>query len=410
MESGYEAEFVEHPSKIYECPVCLLVLREPYLLSCCGVKVCHRCIVRIQNASSSPAASAVCPLCRENFTAMMDKQLNRLILDLAVRCPSKDDGCDWVGELRQLNEHVDARNSSGCQYVEVPCGNACGGVYPRHALEQHEQQSCPKRPVQSGDRQIDKRVIELCELMHARIRQEYDQKIARLEETVRDLKREVTELKSVNARSEKHLVLNYSPELLALMPHLKAASELVYHPKDGCVEIMTSPAEKARVTNATYEKKLETSHSLKKDSIQLQPSISSMKIESIIVELRRRFHQCTFSYNPTLHSVEIASASLEEIDKAKEVLKGHIVFVSPSSKPAAIAVSNQQFVSPPRATNQSDQFCQQGNLSRLRASSLANSRQTSTDSSERSKRSTQPNIIIEIYVHVHIPIFIVMIL
>ena len=41
---GHDCDFVESPSDSLECPVCLLVLREPHLLSCCGVKICHSCI------------------------------------------------------------------------------------------------------------------------------------------------------------------------------------------------------------------------------------------------------------------------------------------------------------------------------------------------------------------------------
>ena len=41
---GHDCEFVDSPPESWECPVCLLVLREPHLLSCCGVKICQSCI------------------------------------------------------------------------------------------------------------------------------------------------------------------------------------------------------------------------------------------------------------------------------------------------------------------------------------------------------------------------------
>ena len=41
---GYDCTFVTPPPKILECPICLLTLRAPHLLSCCGVKICQSCI------------------------------------------------------------------------------------------------------------------------------------------------------------------------------------------------------------------------------------------------------------------------------------------------------------------------------------------------------------------------------
>ncbi len=39
---GYEdSVFVEVPPDSLACPVCLLVLKEPHLLSCCGAHICE---------------------------------------------------------------------------------------------------------------------------------------------------------------------------------------------------------------------------------------------------------------------------------------------------------------------------------------------------------------------------------
>ena len=121
-------------------------------------------------------APAVCPMCRETFTATMDKQLNRLILDLAVCCPLKRNDCKWVGELRHVNEHT-ASVINGCQFVEVSCRNFCGGVYPRHALQQHETENCVNRP-------IDERIERISE-MHDKLRVEYDRRVSQLEASMK---------------------------------------------------------------------------------------------------------------------------------------------------------------------------------------------------------------------------------
>ena len=39
---GYDDEqFTDNIPENLRCPVCLLVLREPHLLSCCGVHICQ---------------------------------------------------------------------------------------------------------------------------------------------------------------------------------------------------------------------------------------------------------------------------------------------------------------------------------------------------------------------------------
>ena len=44
---GYDCEFVDSPPEAWECPVCLSTLRDPHLLSCCGVKICQSCIMGV---------------------------------------------------------------------------------------------------------------------------------------------------------------------------------------------------------------------------------------------------------------------------------------------------------------------------------------------------------------------------
>ena len=114
---GYDVEFLEVPPEDYECLVCLLVLREPQMVSCCGVKFCKHCIDRVIQAGKP------CPHCKdESFRYMAEKQLHRRILDLKVKCYERKKGCDWEGELRQLQKHHGDR----CPYEEIECKLGCG--------------------------------------------------------------------------------------------------------------------------------------------------------------------------------------------------------------------------------------------------------------------------------------------
>ena len=67
--SGFDCEFVEKPQNPFqsECPVCLLVLKEPDQVDCCG----YTCIERIQKDNKS------CPCCNaERFVKLEDKGCN----------------------------------------------------------------------------------------------------------------------------------------------------------------------------------------------------------------------------------------------------------------------------------------------------------------------------------------------
>ena len=49
MAGGYEDNlFIDAPPESVQCPVCLLVLREPQVLSCCGVHICQVGLCPIQ--------------------------------------------------------------------------------------------------------------------------------------------------------------------------------------------------------------------------------------------------------------------------------------------------------------------------------------------------------------------------
>ena len=140
---GYEHNFLEQPStlKEFECPLCLLVTREPSLTSCCGQHFCWYCINRIT------AVRKPCPFCKEKtFTAMLDKKQKRKVLELKVSCTMKERGCAWTGELGDLAGHTDSDNLMGvCQYIDVMCSNKCGKSLQAQFLHAHLLHHCPNR-------------------------------------------------------------------------------------------------------------------------------------------------------------------------------------------------------------------------------------------------------------------------
>lgn len=87
-------------------------------------------------AGSSPT----CPLCRNSFRSLVDKQALRQVQDLRVRCSKKSEGCNWEGEMRALEMH-----EGECKWIEVVCPYGCGGRFSRNHAQEHY---CPKQPLE----------------------------------------------------------------------------------------------------------------------------------------------------------------------------------------------------------------------------------------------------------------------
>ena len=183
MES--EFNFVVAPPQDRFCPVCTELLTEPFL-SDCGHHVCRECHKRIMATRKTK-----CPTCQEPNvlkTARLNKHLQREIYDLKVRCkhhvpeaslpalpfdthttaalpstgttaapppptgtcttatlpPLRRVGCQWVGELRDLIDHLDPVKRK-CEYLLLPCSFGCGQQVRRHAMKQHKLYECLKR-------------------------------------------------------------------------------------------------------------------------------------------------------------------------------------------------------------------------------------------------------------------------
>ena len=145
---GYECDFVEQTPARSDCPVCLLVFREPHQATCCGKVFCKACILRI-NTRKQP-----CPTCKmEDFSCYPDKGLQQELYSSRVYCPTRAHGCEWQGELGQLDRHLgggggegkDPQSLDGCRFVSVSC-SFCSESYLRGELEQHRSKECTKRP------------------------------------------------------------------------------------------------------------------------------------------------------------------------------------------------------------------------------------------------------------------------
>ena len=141
---GFDCDFTKDPPECLQshCPICLLILREPFQVTCCGNSFCRTCIQRIGQENQS------CPTCKkENFQSFQNKGLQRPLNGFQVFCSNKESGCDWQGELGTLDKHLNLNHnlSVSCAFVNVQCA-FCNASYQRSKIECHQDSQCAQRP------------------------------------------------------------------------------------------------------------------------------------------------------------------------------------------------------------------------------------------------------------------------
>ena len=148
---GYEVNFVKKPPNEIEtnCPICLDVLLDPKLATCCGHSFCANCVGNWEEEGKP------CPLCNKQIKLVNDKRLARILNGYKVYCPNKDKGCEWTGELGQLEDHLNHRNPRlGCQFEEVQCGSCQNYQCERRLLSHHISNECLNHNVECEYRYI----------------------------------------------------------------------------------------------------------------------------------------------------------------------------------------------------------------------------------------------------------------
>ena len=145
-QGGYNCEFVERPQELQtDCPICQVVLREPFQVSCCGCSFCRTCIERI------PTDKKACPECKDaDFSLFLNKGLQRSLHSFRVRCTHQKSGCKWTGKLGELDAHLNrspiiGKQLNGCEFTELACTH-CDKYIQRRKLHAHANETCPQRP------------------------------------------------------------------------------------------------------------------------------------------------------------------------------------------------------------------------------------------------------------------------
>ncbi|XP_034416034.1 TNF receptor-associated factor 6 [Cyclopterus lumpus] len=137
---GYDVEFDPPLERKYECPICLMALRNA-IQTPCGHRFCKNCIEKsIRDAGQRCPVDNV-PLLEDQL--FPDNFAKREILSLTVCCPNSD--CDEKMELRQLENHL-----ARCEFATVPCSQCQQSVRQSH-LEEHKTVECQRRSMTCPD-------------------------------------------------------------------------------------------------------------------------------------------------------------------------------------------------------------------------------------------------------------------
>ena len=98
-----EYDFVEEPPNDMVCPVLRSVMLEPHQTDCCGLRL------SAEAATKSQKEGQHCPQCRKHaFTSHPDLAFRREVRQLRVHCSYRRRGCEWVGELSDMDRHVES--------------------------------------------------------------------------------------------------------------------------------------------------------------------------------------------------------------------------------------------------------------------------------------------------------------
>ncbi|XP_065901619.1 TNF receptor-associated factor 4-like [Dysidea avara] len=146
VPSGFDYQYVDSPPERLVCVLCGFPCRDPFLSVCCGHNFCRSCVDGCKEVAAAISVMSTCPVCRdEDFVTFPNKQADREIKSLHMMCTNKGRGCEWQGELNDINNHLG--NSDGCQFEDVKCSNECGKILQRQYLISHLETECPYRKV-----------------------------------------------------------------------------------------------------------------------------------------------------------------------------------------------------------------------------------------------------------------------
>ena len=119
---GHNLEFINDVPERFICLICTRVLRDPHQAMCCRQHFCESCLKKWFKKQGK----ASCPHCRSqgsSFYHVIHEGMRDEVNQLKIKCTNFGEGCEWGGELGDLEAHLESHD--GCEYVIVTCPNKC---------------------------------------------------------------------------------------------------------------------------------------------------------------------------------------------------------------------------------------------------------------------------------------------
>ncbi len=206
---GFECDFFDPPPEVLqtECPVCLQIIREPQQVTCCGKKFCQSCLQTIKDRNKP------CPLCKaKNYTSFTDKGFRQSLYGLKVRCSHQREGCEWTGELRQLDEHLNTdpqpeNQLEGCPLTTIHCDFhhvGCTVKLPRRDMSEHLKEN------------LNLHLSRLAR-SYGSLKQEFD----KIKDENESLKKKVSSLQSSSHKTKPRRMIAISPSNALVMSNFE---------------------------------------------------------------------------------------------------------------------------------------------------------------------------------------------
>lgn len=75
---------------------------------------------------------------------MVNRRVQRQILELKTRCPQFEKGCQWIGSISEAEQHADP-SSGNCEFICTPCPLGCTEMISLSNLDDHKKNVCKRR-------------------------------------------------------------------------------------------------------------------------------------------------------------------------------------------------------------------------------------------------------------------------
>ncbi|XP_027059293.1 TNF receptor-associated factor 3-like [Pocillopora damicornis] len=142
----------------YMCNSCGLLLRDA-MQTTCGHFYCSSCLASLFRNGST---RMTCLQDQKEFLpneVFPDNFMRREVQAFVVNCTFEDEGCNWKGEVRHLENHL-----SNCEFLKIPCVHPeCGAQVKKSDLTQHLEKECKCRLETCG---FCKKQIKLNKMKH----------------------------------------------------------------------------------------------------------------------------------------------------------------------------------------------------------------------------------------------------